>query len=247
MYSTQSYNPYRAEGSHSVCTDNYSTQALTPHIYPANPPDTKGQFRNGRKPTQTRGECTNRHLRQELNPLSFPVFPHSPLPSVSLSVCLSLSVCIVSIYLSVCLSLSLSLSVSIYLSVSISLSLSLSISLSVCIYLSLCLSLSISQSVCLYLSLSVCLYLSLPLSVSLSLSLSPSLSLPLSLSFCLSLSASISLFNCSLLCECSIEMASEKFLSLPFEINTPPAHWTCSVFIISQSHQPPPPPPLVNE
>ncbi len=86
------------------------------------------------------------------------VYANSPLESVSLCLCLYLSL---SVYLSLCLSVSLSLC--------------LSVSLSLCLCLSVCLSVSPSLSV------SLCLSLSLFLSVSLSLCLCLSVSLSLSL------------------------------------------------------------------
>ena len=100
--------------------------------------------------------------------------PHallSHIPSLSLSVRLSLSVC-----LSICLSVFLSLSVSL----SVCLCLCLSVSLGLCVCLSVCQSVSVYLSVCL--SLSVCLYVFLTLSVCLSLSLCLCLSVCLSVS-----------------------------------------------------------------
>ena len=103
---------------------------------------------------------------------------HRQDPSVCLSVCQSLCLCLSQ---SVCLSVSLSR----FLTVCVSVCLSVCLSLSLCLCLSVCLSLSLS------LCLSVCQFVCLSLSVCLSVSLLFCLSV--SLSVCLSVCLSVSL------------------------------------------------------
>ena len=95
-----------------------------------------------------------------------------PARSLSVCLCVSLSVCPVclSLSVSVCLCLSLSVSVCLCLSLSVSVCLCLCLSVSVCVCVCLCL--SVCLSVCLYVCMQMCMSV-----VSLS-HLSPSLSFP---------------------------------------------------------------------